>query len=508
MYKIFSLLLILVIFTITIISCGDKNDNSGNDKKDNNAQNLGDEQEEVIESTTEGRIAPDVPVVDYGGHVYNIMTIGIPGSEQWENIDLSAEADSGEVISDAVYRRNSTIEGKYNITIKETHLMYDNFFKAMQKEIKAGTGDYDLFSPRIIDSSKYMQEGYFVNLQTAPYIDLTKPWYNQNGIEEMTINNKLFIVISDILLSSNDATSITIFNKKLLQANGFDLPYALVKEDKWTVDKLYEMAKAISKDLNGDGLMTPADDQWGYLIWTDAMVSYLHSGGQRLVSKDKDGVPVVTFNTSKTYQVMEKAFKLLYDESITGNVQKPAFINAGDEAWSQRESVFESIFTSDRAAFSWVRLYMIPRLRTMDTDFGIVPVPKYDESIKGYPSTVNVHHACALGIPVTVEDLERTAIIMEALAAESRYTVQPAYYEISLKTKHSRDDESAEMLDLILKNRVIDIGDIYNFGGLGGDFYGLSLTNDTNLVSFYDKHENIVLKDIQKVIDNYAKLDN
>ena len=66
--------------------------------------------------------------------------------------------------------------------------MYDDFFSAMKKEIAASTGDYDLFSPRLIDSSTYMQEGYFVNLLTAPNIDLKKPWYNQQGIEEMAIS--------------------------------------------------------------------------------------------------------------------------------------------------------------------------------------------------------------------------------------------------------------------------------------------------------------------------------
>ena len=345
--KLISIILAFILLAFMFYSCGDKADNSvnnNNNNKENNAQNQDGEQSEDTQSTTEGRIYPDVPVVDYGGHVYNILTIGIPGSPQWENIDISAEADSGDVIGDAVYKRNTAIEDKYNITIKEDHRMYDNFFSTMQKEIKAGTGDYDLFSPRIIDSSKYMQEGYFVNLKTAPNIDLTKPWYNSQGIDEMEIDGKVFIVMSDILLSSNDATSITIFNKKLLQDYGLGDPYGLVKENKWTVDRLYEMAKATSKDLNGDGVMTPRDDQWGYLIWTDAMVSYLHSGGQRLVSKDKNGLPVVTFNTDKTYQVMDKAFKLLYDESITGNVQKPAFINAGEESWSERESIFESIF--------------------------------------------------------------------------------------------------------------------------------------------------------------------
>jgi hypothetical protein len=118
-----------------------------------------------------------------------------------------------------------------------------------------------------------------------------------------------------------------------------------------------------------------------------------------------------------------------------------------------------------------------------------------------------VHHACALSIPVTTGDIDRTTIIMEALAAESKYTLQPAYYEISLKTKHSRDDESAEMLDLILGNRVIDIGDVYNFAEFGSQFYQLAAKNDRNLQSFYEKLEGKVNKEIDKLIDKFENLE-
>jgi hypothetical protein len=312
----------------------------------------------------------------------------------------------------------------------------------------------------------------------------------------MSIDHKIFIVLSDILLSDDDSTAITIFNKQIIKDYGLEDPYALVKSGQWTVDRLYDMAKATARDIDGDGKMTPDTDQYGYLSMNDSMVTYLHAGGQRLITKDENDLPVLMYN-EKTYEVMEKAMDLLYDDNVTGNVQKPIFAN----------SPFEQIFTGNRAAFGWVRLYMIPRMRSMDADFGIVPVPKIYENTEGYPSTVNVHHACALSIPVTTVDIDRTTIVMEALAAESKYTLQPAYYEISLKTKHSRDDESSEMLDLILSNRVIDIGDVYNFADFGGDFYRLALTNNRNLASFYEKFEPRVEREINKLIGKFADLD-
>lgn len=45
------------------------------------------------------------------------------------------------------------------------------------------------------------------------------------------------------------------------------------------------------------------------------------------------------------------------------------------------------------------------------------------------------------------------------MACESRKSVIPAYYEVALKVKFTRDEESAKMLDLAFENRVFDYGD-------------------------------------------------
>ena len=47
------------------------------------------------------------------------------------------------------------------------------------------------------------------------------------------------------------------------------------------------------------------------------------------------------------------------------------------------------------------------------------------------------------------------------MTAESKYTLIPAYYDIALKTKFARNDESGKMLDLIFANRMYDIGHIF-----------------------------------------------
>ena len=64
------------------------------------------------------------------------------------------------------------------------------------------------------------------------------------------------------------------------------------------------------------------------------------------------------------------------------------------------------------------------------------------------------------GKTATKEDLERTSVILEAMACESLKSVVPAYYELMLKTKFARDEESEEMIDYIVSQRVFDWVDV------------------------------------------------
>ena len=59
---------------------------------------------------------------------------------------------------------------------------------------------------------------------------------------------------------------------------------------------------------------------------------------------------------------------------------------------------------------------------------------------------------------------EKSAILLEELAYQSREFYTPAYYEITLKTKVSRDQESAAMLDLIYERRTADLGNLFSVG--------------------------------------------
>ena len=81
-----------------------------------------------------------------------------------------------------------------------------------------------------------------------------------------------------------------------------------------------------------------------------------------------------------------------------------------------------------------------------------------------------------------------------------RDRLQPAYYEVMLTTKLTRDNESAEMLDIIFSSRIYDNGEIYDFGGIGGDLIYMTMTFDRNIASTYAKKEKMIAKQIEKTV--------
>jgi len=143
----------------------------------------------------------------------------------------------------------------------------------------------------------------------------------------------------------------------------------------------------------------------------------------------------------------------------------------------------------------------------MDEDFGIIPWPKYDETIDNYYA--NVDAGCNLYIvPITNPDPEKTSVIIEALAYESYLTVLPTYYDVVLTTKFTRDAESEDMLDIIRAGRVFDIGYYFfdNSNDLNSVGWYLTKTPDRSFASVYAKYEKLVLKQYEKVNEKFLEL--
>jgi hypothetical protein len=296
-----------------------------------------------------------------------------------------------------------------------------------------------------------------------------------------------------------DATTGIVFNKQLLQDYNLQDPYALAKSGSWTIDKLQEMSSNVSLDVNGDGKMDD-NDRYGLLYQRDTMSSFYNGCGGIIASKDEDDLPVMTLNTDRSYIILDKLYDYLYNEQICFHVMK--FFDPLPEGFTNGMT---RMFQANCALFMWIRMADVQNLRTMEVDFGILPIPKWDEKQARYFHSVNPYVGAAVIVPKCAPNLELTGLFIEAISAESKYLLQPAYYEVMLTTKLTRDNESAEMLDIIFSSRIYDNGEIYDFGGIGGDLIYMTMTFDRNIASTYAKKEKMIAKQIEKTVKDFTE---
>lgn len=480
--------LLLLAAMLSVAACAEKTDDpvSSGDTSVNSVSES--------ESESETRIEPVLPDERYDGYTFRVLTKGQVSGSHWQSIDIAAEEENAEPINDAVYRRNTKIFDRFGVSIVDIPSPDGtwNLTTSLRKAISSNIDEYDMVAGSLIEIvAKMSQEGNLIDLHTVPYMDLEKPWYDQNCIEQTSLGGKLFGVTGDMILMDNNATWAVLFNKKMADTYQMGDLYERVNSNTWTLDYMTECAKLATSDLNSNGKMEK-DDQWGCVGEKDDTYFYMLGCGVTAAVKDDEGTPVLTVDSERFFDAFNKAVLLNCDDQIT--------MNSNKFSWTD----IDASFTEGRILFYMGGLVRVTLFRSMETDFGILPLPKYDEEQTNYYSPISLYSTNSIEIPVTASNLERTGAIIEALSAESYYSLTSAYYETVLKTKGARDLESGDMLDVIFASRIYDLAYMYNWGDIVGSIGGLKIGG--NISSTMARNLKGANRQIEKTLDAYSKL--
>jgi len=421
---------------------------------------------------------------DFNGDEFKIQ---IFENENVRN-NIDAAEENGEVFNDALYKRNRTVEERFNVIIKEVET--EDFRNAQTKRtILAGDASvFDMFDSRCPDAFANWQEGLIVSYDAIPNIDLSKPYWNRSANKTLTLGKNQYAAIGNFNFASYEISHALLFNKSMVQNFGLESPYALVTENKWTFDKMEEMMKLVISDLNGDGVMDD-NDRYGYLTHPKQVLpNFWIAGGVFSVGKDENDMPYLAMGNEKFFSVFDRVFAMMWDTGAyylgKGGPDIPEYAIR--------------MFSNGQSLFMDTTLFVIERMRGMETDFGIIPYPKYDEKQENYVSRVEYY--MTMQIPATNPDAARAGVMLEALNSESAKTIIPAFYDIALKTKYARDDESSQMLDLIFNTLVVDIGDTTLCDKIRDAFMAAMFEkNDRNLASKIESTEKIIQKFIESM---------
>ena len=441
---------------------------------------------ETEEATKE--IRENLPDIAFEGRDFKIIVT------TWGEYDVFVDDNSPDIVSfndvvinDATYSRNMNVSEKYDVNIVK--IPRDDIYNAVKKAVSAGLGDYDLALPNMLDAAKLAVEGYLHDWNGISHIDLNKPWYDQKLRSSLKINEKNYFMMGDYLIRDDDHTWILMFNKQIIRDLGLEEPYLLVRNGKWTFDKFKQMIKDASFDVNGDGIYD-SGDRYGFLTTSaGGVTNFLYSGGEKITDGDpaNGNKPVIRENTQKVTAILEKTVDILHNDNAS-------FIKG---SWE----VFEKMFIGDQGLFYSEILAHVRRLRAMDTDFGVLPCPKYDENQTDY--LTHIDPASPIMCLPSTSDPEFIGVVTEALSAESYRLVIPAFYEASMSGKIVRDEESLDMLKIIMQNHVFGFAMIFNFGGIGSIFNTLAGKGETNYISEYEAKTDKARADIDKTWESF-----
>ena len=422
------------------------------------------------------RLEPNLPTdITFEGEDFNYMHWVVTHWGKNNSRDLVSEAENGETINDAVFRRNSLISERYGVKFSVVYEEYGNIGTVYSKLIRSDDHTYDVIFPRTVDSGSLVTEGLYYDLTQIPHLDFSQPWWDQSSVKDLSINNRLYMVASDLTIIDKDATAAFIFNKKM--AEDYNLPdiYQVVSDGNWTLDTLVEYSKGVSGDINGDSVIDE-NDRYGIIGQLDFSTAAFNGSGARFAQKDSDDLPYDSFYTERNVAVCQKILEIMYNEELFFNCHLEPDVGPNE------------MFANNQGLFKWIRLEDVTYLREFDTDFGIIPTPKYNAEQENYYSTVSVHNSGLITVPSNHNNLDKVGIVLEALSAESKYILQPAYYDVSLKTKAARDEESSAMLDLIIGNRVFDVGDMYCFANFATSWLYLAQKGESDVeIIFLDQ---------------------
>jgi hypothetical protein len=353
--------------------------------------------------------------------------------------------------------------------------------------------------PAFGDCGTLASSGFFMDLYDMPYMDFTERWWDQSSIRDLSIADRLYFVASDISMLNNDATWCTMFSKVIVEDFSLESPYDLVEKNAWTMDNFYTLYSGVSHDLDGDGELG-SDDFFANLTQNENYNAMFIGGGDRLIAKDSSDIPIISIgSTERTVGVLDKLIKIMRDEDFSYNYHDKA------SALGYHLQT-TAMFQEGRGLFWVTNLQIVIRLRDLVADFGIVPVPKYDENQEEYANvvwTVGSYTA----VPVSCTDTEFVGAVLETMAAKSCELLKPAYYDVALTSKFLRDEESAVMLDLVFSQRVFDLGLAYNFGGITGIVQNLVKSSSNDISQAMAANGTAIQAAIDKVVDSFGQID-
>jgi len=471
---------------------------NGNGTVSNSTDNT--DMTETTAAVTESNALAFLPEdIDYNGETVNIMQAQWVISEYDNEITYPLEEITpGDIVAEAVYQRTRAAEEKLNVHITATACDWgDGLVDALRNGVLADTHEFDAVCGRLQTFTRIITEGYLADLRSMETLNLDNPWWDAHVNQSLTIGGKQLLATGDINYYDDYAVLCMVFNKNQFNNLKLEIPYDKVRSGTWTFDAFYALIHDTVSDLNGDG-QYDENDFYGFITDNQFLGASMIGFGQSLSIEETDGTRVIN-QSSVLIDRATYLIDILYDDN--------SFLNK-DRKWegTLAYELGDPMFGNGQALISSAMIASCLSLRgSMEDDFGILPSPKWDTSQENYYHTINWNWASAIAVPFNCIDFERTGYILDTMGALSPDTITAAVIDKNVTDKSVRDEDSAEMLELILHTKIIDPAFVFDWE-IGSVWRGPLITakepNVASELAKVEKKSNIKIKRFMKAMDD------
>jgi hypothetical protein len=393
---------------------------------------------------------PGYEDVDFGGLVFLFNATVSDPSENWhDDSTFWVEGIKNESINDAVYERNEVMKELYNCSIE----VDATGGSAYEADVASGGGKY-LGTTNCYKALAIAGDSYYNVLKLD--IDFTQDWWDQDFFRDLSCDGKLFSMCGAFSLIAKRAVWICYYNKNVYDSKfeGIDI-YQMVRDKKWTFDAMIDFIDRVKYDANGDSKYTFSEgadsDIIGYMSTAHNYRSLYFAGGCRYVTKSSDdynGYFVSSLVDPRGQDTLQAAINLVNNDGYL----EEGYSNC-DKGMANGTTLFVSNVLGQQ-----IDVKDAEGLR-----LGVLPMPMATEDQDGYHHLPD-NHATFLSIPTSYKDISIASKFLTLFAYHSYKLVYPAYLN-TYKYIYAHDEESGEMVDIILNSVCYDPGYLADFSG-------------------------------------------
>lgn len=453
-------------------------------------------QTETVTEPAELLYSEQLTPVDYKGAEFKIQTSNNVNGMDYNILHNHSDTETGEVINDALFRRDRFIEETFNVkmvyTCDETSSA-SQMANQLTKNVMAGDDAYQLIIQDHATVTKALaQQGAIYPLNYIDTVNLDAEYWMPEMNRASYIGNSLYYPSCMISPRYFGSLYIMMFNRDIARDLDLEDPYALVNEGKWTFDKMIELGRLAIKDMDGDSKITgDGVDRIGVAF--ESHEAFILGAGFHFVENQDDTL----------VSGLENAQLIEFIQHFTDVFTETGMYNSGNANCDGA-----AVTNNGVALFDNPCTFSLEEYRDLPYDYGLLPTPKYDESQKDYIGFSQPWINAAPAIPVTVtgDTLDMVGTLTDAMVAYGYDYIKPAVYDNVIRLKGTRDEQSALIVDKIFSNVSIELSCtlwLSSYNPINQIF--TSNLGKTEITSVYAKQQKAIEAELAGIMSTYAE---